>query len=314
MTPQIQYASNFALHAQERAEEYAGSARPANRAALTRARQPHANVLGIEVEAIDMDRALDRIEHALAAREKGWVCMAGVHGIMEAQRDPALRYAYADAAMTLPDGMPTVWVGRRQRFKKMQRVAGPDLILEVFGRRRFAHYTHFLYGGKPGVAEELANNFAQRFPWAHVVGTYTPPFRDLSTEEERALITRLGFLRPSIVWVGISTPRQEKFMRKYSPLLDTTLMFGVGAAFDYHTGRIKDSAQWVKRAGLQWLHRLVQDPGHLWWRYLRNNPAFMCKIALQLSGLKSYSGAERGDPHELLRGSAATLYPESNSG
>jgi N-acetylglucosaminyldiphosphoundecaprenol N-acetyl-beta-D-mannosaminyltransferase len=245
--------------------------------------QPRANVLGIQVDPLDMTSAVTRIAAALAARRKGYICVAGVHGIMEAQRDPEVQKVYADAFMTVPDGMPTVWVGRWQGFKQMQRVAGPDLMLEIFQRGQFADYSHFFYGGKPGIAEELSTNLSRRFPQARIVGAYTPPFRDLTRAEERSLISMIRSLKPSIIWVGISTPRQEMFMRKYLPLLDTSLMFGVGAAFDFHTGRIKDCADWVKRAGLQWLHRLMQDPRHLLWRYLRNNPEFIWRIAVQLA-------------------------------
>ncbi|HEX8926292.1 MAG TPA: WecB/TagA/CpsF family glycosyltransferase, partial [Terriglobales bacterium] len=241
-----------------------------------------ADVLGVQVEALDMARALDRIHDALAAGIKGYVCMAGVHGIMEAQRSAAVMCALRDSFMNLPDGMPTVWVGRSQGFTEMRRVAGPDVMLEVFRNRRFAEYRHFFYGGKPGVAEELALSLKRRFPWVRIAGTYTPPFRDLNSEEELELTASVRLAGPSIIWVGISSPRQELFMRKYLPLLDTTLMFGVGAAFDFHTGRIRDCAGWIKHAGLQWLHRLLQDPKRLWWRYVRNNPAFLWQIGLQL--------------------------------
>jgi len=248
-------------------------------------KQHCANLLGIQVEPLDMPGALARIRDALATGSKGYICMAGVHGIMEAQRSLAVRCAFADSLMSLPDGMPTVWVGRLQGFTKMRRVAGPDLVLEVFRDRRLAHHSHFFYGGKPGVAEELASNLKCRFPWVRIAGTYTPPFRDLNAGEERALIAAVRQSKPSIIWVGISSPRQELFMRKYLPLLDTSLMFGVGAAFDFHTGRIRDCTEWIKRAGLQWLHRLVQDPRHLLWRYLRNNPAFLWRIILQMAGI-----------------------------
>lgn len=243
-----------------------------------------ANVLGVQVEALDMTLALARIESALAERRKGYVCMAGVHGIMEAQRDPALKKAFAQSLMTAPDGTPAVWVGRWQGLKWMQRVTGPDLMLEVFRRKQFARYTHFLYGGKEGVAQDLAVNLSRRFPWARVVGTCTPPFRELNLTEQERLISRIRSLKPSIIWIGISTPRQEMFMQRYLPMFDTSLMFGVGAAFDFHTGRIKDCADWIKRAGLQWLHRLLQDPRRLLWRYLRNNPAFVWRIAMQFAG------------------------------
>jgi len=256
-------------------------------------KQRCANVLGVQVEPLDMPGALARIRDALVLLRKGYICMAGVHGIMEAQRSAAVSCAFADSLMTLPDGTPAVWVGRSQGFIQMRRITGPDLMLEVFRNRQFAHRSHFFYGGKPGVAQELASNLRQRFPWVRIAGAYTPPFRDLNHEEECELAAIIRQVKPDIIWVGISTPRQELFMRKYLPLLDTSLMFGVGAAFDFHTGRIRDCAEWIKRAGLQWLHRLLQDPRHLFWRYLRNNPVFIWRIALQMAGLGGPTHSKR---------------------
>jgi N-acetylglucosaminyldiphosphoundecaprenol N-acetyl-beta-D-mannosaminyltransferase len=249
--------------------------------------RPCADILGVQVDALDIERALARIELALNSRIKGYICMAGVHGIMEAQRQPAVHKAYRGSWMTLPDGMPTVWVGRLQGHQSIDRVTGPDLMLEIFRRRQFAQFSHFLYGGKPGVAQELAANLSSRFPWARIVDTYTPPFRELTFKEEYDLISTVRRLRPSIIWVGISTPRQEIFMQRYLPQFETSLVFGVGAAFDFHTGRIKDCAEWIKRAGLQWFHRLIQDPRHLLWRYLRNNPSFIWHVGLQIAGLRA---------------------------
>jgi N-acetylglucosaminyldiphosphoundecaprenol N-acetyl-beta-D-mannosaminyltransferase len=251
-----------------------------------------AEVLGVRVEPLDMESAVARVNEEFEAQRSGYICLIGVHGIMEAQRDPVLAQVYARATMMVPDGTPTVWVGRWQGFNKMQRVAGPDLMLEVIGRKEFAACTHFLYGGNEGVAEKLRDRLQRRFPWARIVGTHTPPFRDLTLEEEVSLAARIHALKPDIIWVGISTPKQERFMMRFLPLLDSTLMFGVGAAFDFHTGRIKDAPQWVKRAGLQWLHRLMQDPRRLFWRYCRSNSAFLWHIALQLTGLRTYPQAE----------------------
>jgi N-acetylglucosaminyldiphosphoundecaprenol N-acetyl-beta-D-mannosaminyltransferase len=207
---------------------------------------------------------------------------------MEAQRDPALARIYAGAALAAPDGMPTVWMGHNQGFKQMERVAGPDLMLEVIGRKEFRDYSHFLCGGKDGVAQELRDKLLTRYPFAKIAGTYTPPFGPMSHAQEMEFLDTIGRVRPDIIWVGISTPKQEHFMAHYLPLLDTTLMFGVGAAFDFHTGRIADCADWIKRAGLQWFDRLLQDPKHLWKRYLRNNPPFLFYSFLQLTGLKVY--------------------------
>jgi N-acetylglucosaminyldiphosphoundecaprenol N-acetyl-beta-D-mannosaminyltransferase len=250
--------------------------------------RPRANILGIAIDAINMDQALARIEANLRLRRKGYVCLAGVHGVMEAQRDPDLAKILADAALVAPDGMPTVWVGHHQGHPDMERVAGPDLMLEVIGREEFRGYSHFLCGGKEGVAEELRDLLIARYPELQIVGTYSPPFGPILPAQEVELLSAINSVRPDIVWVGISTPKQERFMDRYLPLLDTTLMFAVGAAFDFHTGRIADCSDWIKRSGLQWLHRLLQDPKHLWKRYLRNIPPFLFYISLQLTGIRSY--------------------------
>jgi N-acetylglucosaminyldiphosphoundecaprenol N-acetyl-beta-D-mannosaminyltransferase len=258
-----------------------------------------ANVLGIGIDAVNMEQALERIEADLRQRRKGYVCLAGAHGVMEAQRDPTLATIYAGAALTAPDGMPTVWVGRHQGYKKMERVAGPDLMLEVISRKEFSNYSHFLCGGKDGIAQELREKLLARYPSVKIAGIYTPPFGPMSHVQEMEFIDTVNRLQPDIIWVGISTPKQERFMAHYLPLLDTTLMFGVGAAFDFHTGRIADCADWIKRAGLQWLDRLLQDPKHLWKRYLRNNPPFLFYSLLQITGLRVYLLQPPAEPQTM---------------
>jgi len=251
-------------------------------------RHPKANVLGLAIDAVNIEQALVRIEENLRLQRKGYVCLAGVHGVMESRRNPTLARIFADAALVAPDGMPTVWVGHHQGHPYMERVAGPDLMLEVISRQEFRGYSHFLCGGKQGVAEELRDQLIARYPEVRIAGTYTPPFGPISPVQEEELLSAINCVHPDIVWVGISTPKQEQFMDRYLPLLDTTLMFAVGAAFDFHTGRIADCSDWIKRSGLQWLHRLLQDPKHLWRRYLRNIPPFLFYISLQLMGIQSY--------------------------
>ena len=247
---------------------------------------PAAQVLGVQVDAVDMTQALAHIAKALHRKVRGYICVAGVHGVMEASRSPLLSEIYAESEMTIPDGMPLVWVGRLQGHDAMRRVTGPDLMLEVFGRKEFANVTHYLYGGVEGVAEQLRSNLIQRFPWVRIVGASTPPFAPLTLSEESELVATIAQLKPDIIWVGLGCPKQEIFMAQYASVLDTKLMFGVGAAFDYHTGRILDCSNWIKQIGMQWLHRLIQDPRRLWRRYLRNNPAFLWQIALQFAGYR----------------------------
>jgi N-acetylglucosaminyldiphosphoundecaprenol N-acetyl-beta-D-mannosaminyltransferase len=219
---------------------------------------------------------------------------------MEAQRDPGLKSIFAEALLVAPDGMPTVWMGHMQGFPAMRRVFGPDLMVEIIGGVEFRNCIHFFCGGEPGVAGRLRDEMLQRFPWAQIAGTYSPPFRPMTVLEESELEAKVRSLRPDIIWVGLSTPKQERFMARYLPLLETKLMIGVGAAFLFHTGAIQDSPKWVKRAGLQWLHRLLQEPSRLWRRYLLNNPCFIVCALLQCFGVKHYAlhvGPEHRRPY-----------------
>jgi N-acetylglucosaminyldiphosphoundecaprenol N-acetyl-beta-D-mannosaminyltransferase len=256
-----------------------------------------ANVLGVGVHAIDLPAAASIIESALHEGRKGYVCVTSVHGVMEAQRDPQFRDILNHALLVTPDGMPTVWVGRLQGNSTMKRVFGPDLMLEVCRRSAGTGTRHFLYGGNPGIADELAERLRYWFPGITVVGTFTPPFRALELSEQLALESQMETTLPDIVWVGLSTPKQEKFMAANFRRLPCKIMIGVGAAFDFHTGRVKDAPQWIKDAGLQWAHRLCQEPGRLWKRYLVNNSAFLAALTLQLTGLRRYPLPQ--DPAEI---------------
>jgi N-acetylglucosaminyldiphosphoundecaprenol N-acetyl-beta-D-mannosaminyltransferase len=249
------------------------------------------NILGVKVHATSMDRALAQIEAAIANGDKGYVCVTGVQGVMEAQTDSNLKRIINHSVLTTPDGRPTVWVGWLRGFFKMRQVTGPDMMLRICALSAEKGYTHFFYGGNAGVVEQLKDSFTRRFPGMKVVGTYTPPFRPLCADEEAELIGMVAELKPDFFWVGLSTPKQEKFMDQYLPKLDTKLMFGVGAAFDIHSGRIKDAPYWMKVTGVQWLHRIYQDPARLWRRYLVNNPKFMYRITLELLGIGKQESA-----------------------
>jgi N-acetylglucosaminyldiphosphoundecaprenol N-acetyl-beta-D-mannosaminyltransferase len=245
-----------------------------------------------------MDLAVDLAGHWIQAGNPGYICVTGVHGVMEAQRDPELLRTFNRAAISLPDGMPMTWVGRLQGFRRMDRVFGPDFMIAMCRLSVERGYRNFLYGGKPGVADLLSQALQRRFPSLQVVGTYTPPFRSLTAEEEAELIAQVAQAQPHILWVGLSTPKQERFMARYADRLPVPLSVGVGAAFDYHTGSIRDCSPWIKRAGLQWLHRLMQDPRRLWKRYLVNNPAFLWHITWQLLGLREYPSHRDAPPRE----------------
>lgn len=258
------------------------------------------NVLGVGVHATNMQSAAVALETLIGQKKKGYVCLAGVHGIMEAQRSRTLKAIFANAFLVAPDGMPIVWIGRLQNCSGVQRVFGPDLMVDIIGRAEFRNCVHFFCGGEAGVAESLCDYMLRRFPWIKIAGTYSPPFRPMTAVEEEELVTKVHSSQPDIIWVGLSTPKQERFMAHYLPMLDTKLMIGVGAAFLFHTGAIRDSPEWVKHAGLQWLHRLIQEPSRLWRRYLINNPLFIVSAFLQIIGWKHYAfemGTQQSQPY-----------------
>ena len=252
-------------------------------------RKKRVNVLGVGISVTNMEDSLTTIQEWIDQGESRYVCITGVHGVMECQKDEKLRKIHNNSGLTVPDGMPMVWAGLLKGFAHMNRVYGPDLMLAVCNLSQKRGYSHFLYGGKEGVAGELKDYLSQWFPRINIVGTYTPPFRPLNDVEEARLIELVAQLRPDFFWVGLSTPKQERFMAMYLDKLETKVMFGVGAAFDIHTSRINDAPLWMKKSGLQWFHRLLQEPGRLWRRYLFNNSMFLYMITFQLLGLRKYS-------------------------
>ena len=251
--------------------------------------RPRVNILGVGVDAIDITMAVESIFDAIERGRGGYVCVTGVHGVMEAQRDAAFRSILNRSLLTTPDGMPTVWVGRASGFGRIRRVYGPDLMLAICEHSLNEHRSHFLFGGTEGVAERLRERLVGRLPGLNIVGTYTPPFRPLTGAEEDAIVRRLTGLRPDIIWVGLSTPKQEKLMARLHARVAPAVLIGVGAAFDFHCGRVAQAPRWMQRSGLEWVFRALQEPRRLLPRYARNNLPFVYRIALQGLGVRRHS-------------------------
>ena len=245
------------------------------------------NVLGVGISVIDQDRAREFLFDAVRNGKRGYVTVTGVHGVTEAQHDLALKDIFNRALLVTPDGMPMVWMGRLQKHPSIRRVYGPDLMLNICEHSVRQGYSHFLFGGVPSVAEQLKRQLEARFPGLRIVGTYTPPFRQLNDLELQELQEHVRSARPDFFWIGLSTPKQEFFMSQYLSMLpQAKILIGVGAAFDLLTGRIRQAPRWIQRTGLEWLFRLGQEPKRLWRRYLINNPLFVVRAAGQLLGLR----------------------------
>ncbi|MGP0018971.1 MAG: WecB/TagA/CpsF family glycosyltransferase [Candidatus Sulfotelmatobacter sp.] len=206
-----------------------------------------------------------------------------MHGIAEARADSEFRRALDSADLVVPDGMPLVWLARWHRHPLRRRVYGPEL-METFCRETGATYRHFFYGGGPGTAERLAESLRKRYGIA-VVGTYCPPFRPLTEEEQGDVTSRIEAVSPDILWVGLSTPKQEKWMLQNRRQLSVRVMLGVGAAFDLNSGRTRQAPAWMRERGLEWLFRLLSEPQRLWRRYLISIPKAAGLVFLELLGL-----------------------------
>jgi N-acetylglucosaminyldiphosphoundecaprenol N-acetyl-beta-D-mannosaminyltransferase len=239
---------------------------------------PRVDVLGVGVSAIDPDQAVAEITRWIEERQQHYVCITGVHGVMESQHDPELLAIHNASGLTTPDGMPLVWAAHRAGLAHVRRVYGPDLMLAVCELAAERGWSSYFYGAAEGVPELLAERLAARFPGLKVAGTISPPFRQLTLEEDAAVVERINAAAPDILWVGLSTPKQERWMATHRDRLHVPVMVGVGAAFDMHAGRLAQAPNWMQASGLEWLYRLYREPRRLWRRYLRNNPRFVLAI------------------------------------
>ena len=257
------------------------------------------NILGVGVSVLNLESAREALTDGVNKPGfQGYVTITGVHGVVESQSDEELKKIHNRSYLSTPDGMPMVWLGKLQGYTEMDRVYGPELMLDVMLDTSQAEksYKHYFFGGNEGVAERLSEKLTNRYPGLKVVGTMCPPFRKFTKEEEQALYNELLELKPHYFWVGLSTPKQEKFMHefldKYSELTKGwehgLIMLGVGAAFDFHSGSTKQAPYWIQRSGFEWLYRIFQDPKRLLRRYLIANSKFCLSIVPQLLGFKKY--------------------------
>ncbi|TDH58464.1 glycosyltransferase [Dankookia rubra] len=239
------------------------------------------NVLGVDVSVINPALALDTIRRWIEGHERRYVCVTGVHGIMESHRNETIRRIHNQAGLVTPDGMPLVWLLRLAGNRDVSRVYGPDLMLSVLECSQDLGWRHYLYGASTETLFALRSEITRRFPGAVIAGSYSPPFRPLSASEDAEIISAINGSAADIVWVGLSTPKQELWMAEHREKLNAAVLIGVGAAFDFHAGRIRQAPKFMQRSGLEWLFRLILEPRRLYKRYLVNNPAFIFLLLVQ---------------------------------
>jgi N-acetylglucosaminyldiphosphoundecaprenol N-acetyl-beta-D-mannosaminyltransferase len=236
------------------------------------------DILGVQINAINMPLAVETIESWIESREKHYVCICTVNSVMEANREPSYMEILNRAGMRTPDGMPLVWLSRKAGHRGVARVCGPDLMPELASRSSSTGHRHFFYGGAPGVAHELASRLSAKHPGLQIAGSYTPSMQLRGAIEPPEIVDRINDCRPDIVWIGLGTPKQDFWAANHREMLDAPVLIAVGAAFDFHSGRVKRAPHWMQRSGLEWLFRLSQDPRRLWRRYLLDNCSFVWSV------------------------------------
>jgi N-acetylglucosaminyldiphosphoundecaprenol N-acetyl-beta-D-mannosaminyltransferase len=247
------------------------------------------NILGVGAMPLDLDNAAATLERWRIERQRKYVCLISVHGLVVAQRDPEIRRALNRSSMAAEDGMPLVWWSRLAGFAQARRVCGSDLLDAVCAYGLQRNYRHFFYGASPQVLGLLTDRLQRRHPGLIVAGYRSPPFRALTPDEDAEDIAAINEARPDFVWIGLGMPKQEKWMVEHLGKIEATALVGIGAAFDFHAGTKPRAPIWMQRSGLEWLFRLMTEPRRLAHRYLIDNALFVGYMLRQVTGWKTHA-------------------------
>ncbi len=255
---------------------------------------PRFDVLGVGISAVSLSDAVLEIERWLNEGERHYVCVTNVHTVMECQRDPRLMRIHNESGLTTPDGMPIVWCGRSAGAIGITRVYGPDLMLELCSRLADSEHSVFLYGTTAETLDRLKLRLLRDFPGLDIVGSFAPPFRSLTADEDAEVVAKINASGADLVWVGLGAPKQEYWMDEHQDRLTAKVLIGVGAAFDFHAGTVRQAPLWMQRHGLEWSYRLWCEPRRLWRRYLRTNSAFVVNIMRRRPAMRMSVADEKG--------------------
>lgn len=234
---------------------------------------PTANIMGVEIAAIDMGWLLDFTAANIHELSGDYICVSNVHTTVMSYEDEAYRSIQNGGILAIPDGGPLSTLGRKRGFK-MSRTTGPSYLTEILNQSKEKGYRHYFYGSTEETLTKLQKRIASDYPGVQIVGMYSPPFRALTKEEDDEVVTRINASDPDFIWVGLGAPKQEEWMAHHQGKVKG-LMVGVGAAFDYLAGNIKRAPSWMQRLNLEWLYRLLQDPKRLFGRYVVTNSKFI---------------------------------------
>lgn len=249
---------------------------------------PAFNVLGVRIAAVQISSLIRQMKEWIRLREMGNILIfANVHVIIEAQHDERFKNIL-NKSVSLPDGKPLSWVGRARGYALPRRVYGPDLLIEFCRASARQGFRHFFYGAAPGIPQRLAAELQRRFPGTVVVGCYSPPFRELTCDEDAKVVEMINRARPDVLWIGLGCPKQERWAYEHRDRLHVPILAAVGQAFDIHAGSLRQAPEWMREHGLEWLFRFAHEPRRLWRRYLLYNSQFLYLLLLEALGVKHF--------------------------
>ncbi|MFZ5878377.1 MAG: WecB/TagA/CpsF family glycosyltransferase [Chloroflexota bacterium] len=246
------------------------------------------HVLGLGVGVVNINQVIEIMARWIEEKKPQYICVTPAHSIMDCYREPHLYSLFNASGLTVPDGMSLVWLLKLRGYGRVGRVAGSDLMDAVMRYSVSQGWKHYFYGGAPGVYQKLSANLQAKYPGVKIVGGYSPPFRPLTDEEDREIVEKINATAPDIVWIGISSPRQEGWMAGHKGKINGAVLVGVGAAFDFLSGQKKRAPRWMQRLGFEWLHRLISEPRRLWRRYSQY-PLFALLAFAEMLGIKVVS-------------------------
>ena len=235
---------------------------------------PICNIMGVDIAAIDMKRLVDYLNRNVKNISGDYICVSNVHTTVTAYEDQEYCKVQNGGIMAIPDGGPLSSVGQKRGFKNMKRTTGPSLMGEIFKISAAEGYRHYFYGSTDETLEKLYSVLTESYPGIQIAGMYSPPFRPMTEDEDKAIVDRINETKPDFVWVGLGAPKQEKWMAAHQGRVEG-LMIGVGAGFDYHAGNIERAPEWMQKSNLEWVYRLLQDPRRLFGRYWHTNTKFI---------------------------------------
>lgn len=238
------------------------------------------SIIGSKINVINIKDAVLESEALLRTGRSHYICVSNVHTVVTGVKDKRFRQITNQATMALPDGMPLHWIQRRRGFTGISRCPGPDVMIEIFKVSEEKGYTHYFYGGSQGTLNLLNEKLKKDYPKLNIVGMFSPPFRKLTIEEDEKIIEEINKLDPDFIWVGLGAPKQEIWMFDHVNRINSSIMYGVGAAFNFQAGTIQRAPIWMQKYGLEWLYRLLKEPTRLWRRYLVTNTLFIWYLIL----------------------------------